>query len=158
MLSPPLHCKALESAAVLKSSLQKDNQQRALASSSDREKATWKWHLQEGNLSFGRVGVTSLPDVFLLSWLPRAARGAASWVFFNIWADRTTLILPKEQEAFESTLPSCTRCTGIVQRRDTCQIAHQLWGPSSLSQVIVLIGIRIWHFPPNLDLFSTPSC
>lgn len=37
--------------------------------------------LQEGNLSFGCVGVTSLPDVFLLSWLPRAARGAASWVF-----------------------------------------------------------------------------
>lgn len=44
MLLSPLHCKALESAAaaesaaVLKSSFQKDNQQRELASSSEGEK------------------------------------------------------------------------------------------------------------------------
>lgn len=73
---------AAESAAVLKSSLQKDNQQGELASSSEREKNTWKWDLQEGDLSFTGVGVTSLSDVFLLSWLPRAAWGAARWVFF----------------------------------------------------------------------------
>lgn len=113
---------AAESAAVLKSSLQRDNQQRELASSSEGEKPPGNDTCKEETFPL------QMPHLFQVCSCSPGCPGqlrCSQVGVFNICADRTTLILPMEQEAFQPAVPSCTQCTGTVQRRDTCHSVHQ---------------------------------